>query len=145
MFRRGATEVAVERRGQVHIHASTRSALIALIAAATIVSTPVLARAENVGAELGIGTACALSNLIYGPLKVLYAMGGALVSGLAWGLSAGDTDVARPIWDTAMRGDYVIEPDHLRGRKPLEFLGRLPTHRRAMDPPPPEESIVEGF
>lgn len=129
----------------MYIQASTRSALIALTAAAMFAFTPVSAKAENAGVEFGIGTACALSNLVYGPLKIVYAMGGAIVSGLAWGLSAGDTDVARPIWDTAMRGDYVIEPAHLRDRKPLEFFGRSPSHRRVMDPPPPEEPLVEGF
>jgi hypothetical protein len=129
----------------VHIHASTRSALIALIAAVMIASTPGIARAENAGVEFGIGTACALSNLIYGPVKIVYALGGAVVSGLAWGLSAGDTDVARPIWETAMRGDYVIQPAHLRDRKPLEFFGRSPAHRRAMELDPPEEPYDEGF
>jgi hypothetical protein len=129
----------------VHIHASNRSALIALIAAATIVSTPALAREENAGVEFGIGAACALSNLVYGPLKTVYAVGGAIVSGLAWGLSAGDTDVARPIWNTAMRGDYVITPEHLTDRKRLEFFGRSPAHRRALEPEPPEESYDEGF
>jgi len=129
----------------VHIHASTRSALIALTAAAAFAFTPISAKAESAAAEFGIGAACAVSNLVYGPLKIVYATGGAIVSGLAWALSAGDTDVARPIWDTAMRGDYVIQPDHLRDRKPLEFLGRSPAHRRAMESVPPEEPYDEGF
>ena len=67
------------------------------------------------------------------------------MSGLAWALSAGDMEVAEPIWNAAMRGDYVIEPDHLRDRKPLEFIGRSPAQRRAMEPPSPKESYDEGF
>ncbi len=129
----------------MHIHASTRSALIALAAAATFAFTPISAKAENAGAEYGIGAVCALSNLVYGPVKLIYATAGAIVSGLAWALSAGDMDVARPIWDASMRGDYVIDPDHLRNRKPLEFIGRSPAHRRALETPTAEESYDEGF
>jgi hypothetical protein len=106
----------------VHIHASTRSALIALAAAATFTFT-----------------------LVYGPVKVLYATGGAIVSGFAWVFSAGDTDVAKPIWDASMRGDYMIVPDQLRGREQLEFIGRSPEQIRAMETPLQEEPNDEGF
>jgi len=145
MLRRGATEIAVERRGFVHIHASTRSALIALAAAATLAFTPAPAQAESAGAEYGIGIGCALVNLVYGPVKILYATGGAIVSGFAWVFSAGDTDVAKPIWDASMRGDYAVMPDQLRGRKPLEFIGRSPEQAGARDTPWQDESQDEGF
>jgi hypothetical protein len=44
-----------------------------------------------------------------------------------------------------MRGDYVIVPDQLRGRKQLEFIGRTPEQIRAMETPLQEEPNDEGF
>ena len=143
MLHRGATEVAVERRGHVHIHASIRSALIALAAAAMFALTPASATAESAGAEYGIGLGCALVNLVYGPVKVLYATGGAIVSGMAWVFSAGDSEVARPIWDASMRGDYALVPDQLKGKRPIVFIGRSPEHVRMMEPPPLEDAPDE--
>jgi hypothetical protein len=131
----------------VHIFASFRPALVALAVAVTFAVTPAPAAAESVGEEYAVGLGCGLVNLIYGPLKILYATSGAIVSGFAWALSAGDSDVAKPIWDASMRGDYVIDPDRLRGRKPIEFIGRSPEHVRAMEPPleVEEEFPDEGF
>jgi type IV secretory pathway VirB2 component (pilin) len=129
----------------VHNHISIRSALIALIAAATFVFTAAPARAESAGSEYGIGFTCALGNLIYGPVKIIYATGGAIVSGFAWAFSAGDMDVVEPVWDASMRGDYVIEPDHLRGRKPLAFIGRSPEQARVMESESRSEVYDEGF
>lgn len=126
-------------------HGSIRSALIAAAAAATLTLTPASASAESPVSEYGIGTACVLVNLIYGPTKFLYATGGALVSGFAWIFSAGDNDVARPIWDAAMRGDYVVVPAQLRGEKRLDFIGRSPARGDAAGTPWREESPHEGF
>jgi hypothetical protein len=129
----------------VHIHVSIRSALIALAAAATFAVTPAPAAAESPVSEYGIGSACVLVNLIYGPTKFLYATGGALVSGFAWVFSAGDSDVARPIWDASMRGDYMVVPAQLRGKKRLDFIGRSPAQAEAAGTPWKEESPHEGF
>jgi type IV secretory pathway VirB2 component (pilin) len=146
MLQRGATEVAVERRGTVHIHASIRSVLIALAAATSLALTPApAAAAESPGTEYGLGVGCAFINLVYGPVKVLYATGGAIVSGFAWVFSAGDTDVSRPIWDASMRGDYMIVPDQLRGRRGLDFIGRAPEQAAATGTPWKEESSDDGF
>jgi hypothetical protein len=129
----------------LRIHASIRSALIALAVVATFALTPAPAEAESPGAEYGIGLGCALVNLVYGPVKVLYATGGGIVSGFAWVFSAGDSDVARPIWDASMRGDYMVVPDQLRGRKPLEFIGRSPAQADTTETPWKPESPDEGF
>jgi hypothetical protein len=129
----------------VHIHVSFRPALIALAAAATFALTPAPAAAESPGSEYGLGVACGLANLVYGPVKILYATGGAIVSGFAWVFSAGDTDVARPIWDASMRGDYMIVPDQMRGKKRLDFIGRSPQQEAVSDTPWKEESPTEGF
>ena len=69
-------------------------------------------------------SAAALCTLVYSPIKLTYAAGGLLISGLAWLWTAGDTGVAGPIFTASLRGDYVVTPAHLEGRRPLEFVGR---------------------
>jgi hypothetical protein len=64
------------------------------------------------------------TTLLYGPAKVCYAVVGSVVSGLAWAFTAGNSEVAWPIFVNAAYGDYVVTPDHLRGERPLEFVGR---------------------
>ena len=129
----------------MHKSNSIRSVLIALAAVAMFALTPAPTQAESVGSEYGLGVSCGLVNLIYGPVKIIYGTGGAIISGLAWVFSAGDTDVAKPIWDASMRGDYVIVPDHLRGRRQLEFIGRAPEHVRATEPSSEQQFPDEGF
>jgi hypothetical protein len=55
---------------------------------------------------------------------VAYAAGGSIVAGLAYVLSGGDKDVAKPIFDASVRGDYVVTPQHMSGERDLEFVGR---------------------
>jgi len=138
-------DIAIERRGTLHIHASIRSALIALVAATTFASTPAPAATDSAGMEYGLGVGCAFVNLVYGPVKILYATGGAIVSGFAWVFSAGDTDVAKPIWDASMRGDYMVVPDQLRGRRGIDFIGRTPKEVEATETPWQEQPADEGF
>src|SRR5690606_31991090 len=71
-----------------------------------------------------VGAAAGLSTVLYGPAKVAYAAGGSIVAGLAYVLSGGDADVAKPILDASVRGDYVVTPEHVRGERSLEFVGR---------------------
>ena len=108
-----------------------RVALLTALLAITLQAGP--AWAESQAAEAGIGTAAALTSLIYGPVKVIYATLGLLIGGIAWGLSGGDSDVMNAIITPAVRGDYVVTPDMLRGRDDLEFIGRDPAYRPQAD------------
>jgi hypothetical protein len=87
---------------------------------------------SSVDSEAGIGVAAVLVSLVYTPAKLLYAVGGGAVAGMAYLASAGDQDVTEPILTPSLRGDYVVTPEHLRGEKPLEFFGRAP---EPTDPP----------
>lgn len=71
----------------------------------------------------GMGAAAGLSSLLYFPLKAAFAIGGGLVGGLAYVFSGADDKAAKSIWTTSMYGTYFITPDHLRGDKPIRFLG----------------------
>jgi len=88
------------------------------------------ARADDAArSEAGIGAAAALCSLGYAPAKLAFAALGTVVSGLAWVMTGFDQDVARPIFYRSVDGDYVVTPAHLRGRRPLVFVGREPEDR----------------
>ena len=70
-----------------------------------------------------MGAAAGLSTLLYLPLKAAFAIGGGLVGGLAYAFSGGNETAAKSIWTTSMYGTYIITPDHLRGDRPIRFLG----------------------
>ena len=102
--------------------------LVAGLLAAVLVAAPSLSMAEDSAAEVskesGIGAASALSSLIYGPVKLVYAVGGLVVGSFAYAFTAGDTEVAGKVFTRSLRGDYVITPALLTGEDSLEFIGR---------------------
>ncbi len=122
--------------------------------ASLLAATPAGAQTETQGetsadtggreGEAGLGVAAGLITLLYAPAKVLYAAGGGLVAGLAYVVSAGDQQVTEPILTPALRGDYVVTPAHLRGERPLEFIGREPEDRALRDEPAKSASKASG-
>ena len=93
--------------------------------------TPATASADGdeLGQEAGLGAAAALSNLVYGPAKVAYSLGGATMAGIAWVFSGGDSEVAQTVLNRAVRGTYGLTPAVLQGREEIEFVGRAPEYR----------------
>jgi hypothetical protein len=81
-------------------------------------------QSEGVSREGGLGAAAAISSLVYGPVKLLWAVGGLVSGSLAWAFTAGDTEVASTVFTRSLRGTYVITPQILTGDEPLEFIGR---------------------
>lgn len=100
---------------------------LAMLALACVLSLPGSALAAEeptstaYNAATGIGST--LCTLVYTPLKVAYAAGGSVVSGLAWLWTLGDKKIAGPIFFSSVRGDYVVTPGNLEGRDELEFVG----------------------
>jgi hypothetical protein len=80
----------------------------------------------GVGEEAGYGVGSALANVFYIPAKVTYAGLGLLTGGLGYVLSGGRADVANNIIYPAVRGNYVVTPDHLKGKEPIYFVGAPP-------------------
>jgi len=120
------------------MHAMRRRALggaliLALVAAPSVAWSQAESQAppQDVGLqnEAGIGALAALSTLVYGPVKIVYATAGLLFGGIAWGLSGGDGDVLTAVVTPSVRGDYVVTPDHIRMERGLEFFGRDPAYR----------------
>jgi hypothetical protein len=71
----------------------------------------------------GLQAASWLATVPYGAVKVVYAIGGGVVGGLAWLMTAGNTDIAKAIWSPTMTGHYIVQPQNLTGDKALHFMG----------------------
>jgi hypothetical protein len=112
----------------VNIAKRLKATLLAGVLAVTI--APGVALADTgMTREGGMGALSALSSLIYSPVKLVYALTGLVFGGIAWGLSAGDSDVMHAVVTPSVRGDYVVTPEHLRRQRPLEFFGTDPEYR----------------
>ncbi len=105
---------------------------VCLIAVVSL--APALAQAEDndrldLAKEAGMGAGTALVNLVYSPVKLAYAFGGLVVGGLAWAFSGGDAEVAEVVLTPSLRGNYVLTPAQLEGKREIEFFGRKPKYR----------------
>lgn len=80
---------------------------------------------EEQGTAKGAGLQAAswLLTIPYGAIKVGFAIVGGITGGLTYAFSGGNLDAAKSVWQTSMYGTYVLTPDHLKGDKPIRFLG----------------------
>ncbi len=86
----------------------------------------------------GMQAAAGFSTLLYLPLKAAFAVGGGIVGGLTYLFSGLDENSAKKVWNTTLYGTYIITPDHLRGDKPIRFLGVPDQPDTAASQPAPE-------
>jgi hypothetical protein len=100
-------------------------ALATCVAAGPVAAEEIVSQeTRETASQGGVGAAAGLTSVVYAPIKVVYAAGGSVVAGLAYVLSGGDKEVAKPIFDASVRGDYVVTPQHMTGERELEFVGR---------------------
>jgi hypothetical protein len=64
-----------------------------------------------------------LADVFYVPGKVIFAAGGAVVSGVAYLVTLGDSGTSRSIWNASVNGDYVVTPRMMEGKEPVHFVG----------------------
>ena len=81
-------------------------------------------------AALGIGSA--LLTVVYFPCKIVYAVLGGIVGTFTYGLTGGDTDTAKSVWEPSFYGTYVITPEHLKGNEPVRFYGSSPYQEESL-------------
>ncbi len=116
------------RPGHGELRARARRGMVVGLLVLAMAAAPSLAgangKARETSREGGLGAAAALSTLVYGPTKLIYATGGLIVGSLAWVFTAGDSQVASHVFTRSLRGTYVITPQILMGEEPLEFIGR---------------------
>ena len=92
-------------------------------------AAPAVAQDAERGAtmEFALGVSSFALTLPYGLVKLTYALAGSLTAGLPGVLTGGRTEIARAIIQPAVRGDYVIVPEHLTNDRALVFVGRDPS------------------
>ena len=73
--------------------------------------------------EAALGMGSALLTLVYFPCKLAYAILGGIVGTFTYGLTGGDLETAKEVWEPSFYGTYVITPDHLKGNEPVRFFG----------------------
>ncbi len=94
--------------------------------------------APNAAAEFGLGAASVFATIPYGILKFVFATLGGISGGLTYAFSAGNEKAAKSVWDTSLRGTYVITPEHLKGDQAIRFFGVPP---EAEGPVPAEPAL----
>src|SRR5438128_936295 len=73
--------------------------------------------------DAGWGSLTVLTNGVYRPAKIAYALLGGLAGGLAYALTAGNYQTAETVWVTTMGGTYVVTPRMLQGEDAIAFSG----------------------
>ena len=95
--------------------------LMAGAALAGVLMAPGTARAGQYLEDAGWGSLSMLTNVVYMPAKLTYAMLGGITGGMAYACTAGNLDTAESIWSASMGGSYVVTPRMLRGEQPVVF------------------------
>src|SRR5262245_61015691 len=86
--------------------------------------------------ETGIQVAAWALTVPYIIGKGAFALGGAVVGGLGYAFSGGNSDTAKTVWTKSIYGTYIIRPAHLRGEEPVYFLGKADESQAEATPPP---------
>ena len=129
-FKKDDREIRDHKMNSVRRRVSV--AIVCGALAVAVTASPVYAASNELAQEGGTGALAALTTLVYGPLKILYATGGLIFGGLAYGFSGGNKDVLNAVLTPTVRGDYVVTPRALRGDDNLHFLGQDPQYRDDM-------------
>jgi hypothetical protein len=91
---------------------------------------------EHTPSGIGMQVGSALATIAYFPFKVVTAIGGSVVGGLGYLFSGGSKSAANAVWVPSVYGTYIITPDHLAGRKPVQFFGKAPSQPATQSPRP---------
>ncbi len=105
--------------------------MVVVLVALSVCLAPAAGAAEkgnsdNPASDIGVGVASFLCSVPYGAAKVALAIVGGVTGALTYVFSGFDKKAADSVWYTTIEGDYVVTPDHLRGKKDLRFTGVSP-------------------
>ncbi len=73
--------------------------------------------------DAGMGALAVLADIVYIPVKLVYATLGGITGGFAYVLTGGNYSVAEKIWIPSLGGHYVITAEQIRGNQPIYFSG----------------------
>jgi len=96
---------------------------------------------QTTASQFGLGVSSFFLTIPYGLAKVVYATLGGIIGGFTYALTAGNERAAKAVWDTSLRGTYVITPDHLKGDKAVRFLGVPGESDESALAPPSAETV----
>ena len=99
-------------------------ATVALIAVFALPASAAAEETKRAGRDAGLGLATVVANIFYVPVKVGYAVVGGVTGGLAYAMSAGNTQAANKVWASSIGGDYVLSSDQVAGRQKIKFAGQ---------------------
>ncbi len=63
------------------------------------------------------------ANVVYVPTKIVFAGVGAMASGVTYVATLGQHQPSSTIWDTSVKGNYVVTPSMVEGKTPVHFTG----------------------
>ena len=78
---------------------------------------------QSTASQFGLGVSSVFLTIPYGLGKVVYALLGGIRGGFTYALTGGNENAAKAVWDSSLRGTYVITPEHLQGDRAIRFLG----------------------
>jgi hypothetical protein len=90
------------------------------LGSAQTVSGSASSQAETTPEQVGHGVGSVVGTLVYAPFKATFCILGAITSVAA--LPFG-TDTAGKVVGASCRGTWVISPDVVRGKEPVNFVG----------------------
>ena len=93
-------------------------------------SAPITVQADF-SDDVGVGTATVLANVVYMPTKLVYATLGGITGGFAYVLTGGNYTTAERVWTPSLGGNYVLNPEHIRGQDQIYFSGPLPAQQQS--------------
>ena len=108
------------------------SLLVVMFTGLTLTSTALAQTGDQRGGEgestgtpsgAALQAASWLATVPYGATKVGFALVGGVVGSLTYVFSGGNNEAAKSVWTTTIYGTYVLTPEHLKGQKPIRFLG----------------------
>jgi hypothetical protein len=97
--------------------------VVAAAALAASLGVPNVARAEEYPESAGWGVLAVFANVVYMPVKTVYALVGGLTGGFTYVCTGGSYETARNVWAMSMGGTYVLTPGMIRGDEPIAFAG----------------------
>jgi hypothetical protein len=118
-----------DKSGTFMLRLQTVTILTVVALLIALAGNTAVASAEDPQSPSGAGLQAAswLATVPYGAAKVVYAVSGGLVGGLAWVMTGGNTEIAKAIWSPTMTGHYIVQPKNLTGDQPLHFVGGTET------------------